>query len=66
METDALDSALRVVLFQKRKGRMLHLVVFYSIKNSALEINYKIHEKELLSIVDSFQEWHHLLEGALH
>jgi hypothetical protein len=32
----------------------------------AVEINYEIHDKKLLAIVDSFQEWHHLLEGASH
>jgi hypothetical protein len=31
-----------------------------------LGINDKIHDKELLTIMDAFQEWHHLLEGIQH
>jgi hypothetical protein len=29
------------------------------------EINYKIHDKELLTIVDAFEEWCHIFDGAL-
>jgi hypothetical protein len=64
METDASDFALGAVLFQEGKRRRLHLVAFYSIKFSAAEINYEIHDKELLATMDSCQEWRHLLEGA--
>ena len=28
-----------------------------------VEINYKIHHRELLAIVNSFQEWQHFSEG---
>ncbi len=31
-----------------------------------MEINYKIHDKELLTIVDAFEEWHHFFEGVQH
>ena len=47
-------------------GEKLHPVAFHSRKFNVAEINYKIHDKELLAIVDSFQEWYHLLEGATH
>lgn len=30
------------------------------------ELNYEIHDKELLSIVDCFRIWRHYLEGAAH
>jgi hypothetical protein len=40
--------------------------VFHSRKFTIAEINYEIHDKELLAIVDSFQEWRHFLEGAQH
>jgi hypothetical protein len=56
--------AMEVVLFQEGEGRRLHPVAFYSRKFSAVEINYEIHDKELLAIVDSFKKWRHLLEGA--
>jgi hypothetical protein len=31
-----------------------------------MEINCKIHDKELLAIMDAFEGWHHLLEGVQH
>ena len=66
LETDASDFALGAVLSQMGVDGKLHLVAFYSRKFSAAEINYEIHDKELLAIVDSFQEWRHFLEGAAH
>jgi len=66
LETDASDFALGAVLSQMGIERKLHPVAFYSRKFSAAEINYEIHDKELLAIVDSFQEWRHFLEGAAH
>ena len=66
METDASHFALGAVLSQLEDGEKLHPLAFHSRKFSAVEINYKIHDKELLAIVDSFQEWRHLLEGATH
>ena len=66
METDASDFALGVVLSQLGDGAKLHPIAFHSRKFSVAEINYEIHDKELLAIVDSFQEWCHLLEGATH
>ena len=66
LETDASDFALEAVLSQMGVDGKLHSVAFYSRKFSAAEINYKIHDKELLAIVDSFQEWRHFLEAAAH
>lgn len=66
LETDASDFALGAVLSQMGNDNKLHPVAFYSRKFSAAEINYEIHDKELLAIVDSFQEWRHFLEGATH
>lgn len=64
METDALDFALIAVLSQIGTNGKLHPIAFYSRKFLAAKMNYEIHDKELLAIVDSFQEWHHYLEGA--
>jgi hypothetical protein len=66
LETDASDFALGAILSQMGIDGKLHPVAFYSRKFSAAEINYEIHDKELLAIVDSFQEWRHFLEGAAH
>jgi hypothetical protein len=66
LETDASGFALGVLLSQPDKDRRLHLVAFHSRKFTVAEINYEIHDKELLAIVDSFQEWCHFLKGAQH
>ena len=66
METNAVDFALGAVLSQLGDGEKLHRVAFYSQKFNVAEINYEIHDKELLVIVDSFQEWRHLLKGTTH
>jgi len=64
MKTDTSDFALGVVLSQLGEEGKLHLVAFHSRKFSAVKINYEIHDKEFLAIVDSFQEWCHLLKGV--
>ena len=66
MKTDAFDFALGVVLSQLGDGEKIHPIAFHSRKFSTTKINYEIHDKEILAIVDSFQEWRHLLEGATH
>jgi hypothetical protein len=66
LETDASDFALGAVLSQPDKDGRLHLVAFHSQKFTAAKINYEIHNKELLAIVDSFQEWRQFLEGVQH
>ena len=38
----------------------------HSRKFDATEINYEIHDEELLEIIDSFEQWRHLLEGSPH
>ena len=37
---------------------------FHSQKFEVAEINYEIHDKKLLAIVDSFQKWQYFLEGS--
>jgi len=66
VESDLLNFALEAILSQLGDDKKLHPVAFYSRKISAVEINYKIHVKELLTIVDSFKEWRHFLKGASH
>ncbi len=66
LETNASSFALSTVLSQLRENNFLHLVGFHSCKFFPTEINYKIHDKEFLAIVDAFKEWCHLLEKAQH
>jgi len=66
LETDASNFALGAILSQPDKDGPLHPIAFHSRKFTAAEINYEIHNKELLAIVNLFQEWRHFLEGAQH
>jgi len=66
IETDALDFALGAVLSQKDEENRLYPVAFHSRKFQPTEINYEIHDKELLAIVDAFKHWRRYCEGATH
>jgi hypothetical protein len=66
LEADASDFALGSVLSQYGEDGRLHPIVYHSRKFSAVEINYEIHDKELLAIIDAFEEWRHLFEGVQH
>jgi len=63
METDASDFAIGAALLQQVEGR-LHPVAFHSQKMDKAEINYEIHDKEMLAVVSAFKEWRRYLEGA--
>jgi RNase H-like domain found in reverse transcriptase len=65
VETDASDYAIGAVLNQESEGKS-HPIAFYSRKMSAPELNYDIHDKELLAIVEAFKEWRVYLEGPEH
>jgi hypothetical protein len=66
IETDASDFILGHALSQTTKDKKLHPNAFHSRKFSPAEINYEIHDKELLAIVDCFKAWRRYLEGSLH
>jgi hypothetical protein len=66
VETDASDFALGGALSQTAEDKKLHPNAFHSQKFSPAEINYEIHDKELLTIVDCFKIWRRYLEGLLH
>ena len=64
LEADASTFALGSLLSQTGDDSKLHHVAFQTGKFEAAEINYEIHDKELLAMVDSFQQWRHCLEGC--
>jgi len=66
LKMDASDFAIGTILSQLEEDNLLHLVGFHSCKFFHAKINYKIHDNELLTIVDAFEEWYHLLEGVQH
>jgi len=66
IESDASDIALGAVLSQRDEANGLHPVAFHTRKFQPAEINYEIHDKELLAIVDAFKHWRRYCEGAMH
>ena len=66
IETDVSDFAIGAVLSQWDDEGRLHPVAFHSRKFQPVEINYKIHDKELLAIVDAFKHWRRYCEGNAH
>jgi transposase InsO family protein len=64
MECDASDSALGAILSQKNVDGSINPIAYHSRKFTKEEVNYEIHDKELLAIVDGFKEWRHYLAGA--
>jgi hypothetical protein len=66
LEANASDFALGSMLSQYGEDGRLHPIAYRSHKFSTVGINYEIHNKELLAIIDAFKEWRHLLEGAQH
>jgi len=66
VKTDVLDFALGAILSQRNEEGRLHPVAFHSRKFQPTEINYEIHDKELLAIVDAFKQWRRYCQGATH
>jgi hypothetical protein len=65
IECDASDFAIGGILSQEVE-RCLHPIAYHSRKMNKHEINYEIHDKELLAITSAFKEWRRYLEGAKH
>ena len=65
IETDASDLAKGAVLSHyEDSDKKWHPVAFHSKKFSPAELNYDIHDKEMVVIVDCFKEWTHMLCGS--
>ena len=66
LEIDSLDYVIEVYLTQKGEDGRLRLIAYFSRKITALELNYNIHDKELLAVVEAFKEWRIYLEGTIY
>lgn len=65
LETDASDRGTGGVLLQPDITGVWKPVAFFSRKMSPAESNYEIYDKELLAIVQAFEEWRPELEGSI-
>ena len=65
IETDASDLAKAGILSQYEPDKRWHPLAFYNKRFLLAELNYDVHDKEMVVIVKCFQEWRHFLMGAL-
>ena len=61
LETDISDYALAAIL-STRSNSEVHPIAFHSRAFSTVEINYDVHNKKLLAIIEAFKKWWHYLE----
>ena len=62
IKTDVSDRVIAGILSQKHPDSKWYLVAFFLKIMTLAECNYKIHDKEMLVIVQSLQEWRLELE----
>ena len=64
IKTDMSDYAIGMRMTQQGTDGKPQVVAFHSQKLVPVEVNYNIHDKELLAIVVAFRVWRVYLEGA--
>jgi len=64
--TDASDYATGSILEQEDAFGHSHPVAYFSKSLQPTECNYKIHDKELLTIIHSLKHFRHYLQGNKH
>jgi hypothetical protein len=63
---DALDYAIRVVCSQPDDLGILYPLGYFSQKLKEAKLNYNIHNKELLVIIDGLNKWSMYCESTYH
>ena len=66
IETDTSDYTIGMRIIQPGLDGKAQAVAFHSQKLVLVEVNYDIHDKELLAIVVAFKTWRVYLEEAQH
>jgi RNase H-like domain found in reverse transcriptase len=66
LETEASDYAITAILSQVDENNEICPVTFCLCSMQHAELNYDIHDKELLVVFNTFCTWHAYLEGAAH
>src|SRR5258708_7944634 len=64
LECNASNFATGAVLSQQQEDGLFHPIGFMSKSFSDTERNYQIHDKEMLAIMHTLEEWRHFLEGS--
>ncbi len=66
LKMNASDEAIKMCINQSDDKKRLHFIAYYSHKLTVAELNYEIHDKKLLTIVDSFKQWRVYLKKSRH
>jgi hypothetical protein len=66
IEMDASDYAIGAVCSQPDDATILHPLGYFSRKLKSAELNYNIHDKELLAIVDALDKWSTYCKSTRH
>ena len=66
MKTHTLDYTLAAIIFIVNEENKVYLVTFHSHTFTIAELNYDIHDKELLAIFEAFKIWWHYIEGPIY
>ena len=64
VETNSSDYINAGVLSQPNSNGIFYLVAYFSHRMSPAKCNYKIYDKKLLAIIQSFKEWKLELENT--
>jgi hypothetical protein len=63
---DASDYVSAGVLSQYDDDNVLYPMAYFSKKHSPAECNYKMYDKELMAIVQAFEEWYPQLQSIIN
>jgi len=66
IETDSSDYVTAGILSQPGKDGMLHPVAYRSKAMTKAECNYDVHDKELLAIVKTHEDWRRYVSNTEH
>ena len=64
VEVDALDYVMGGVLSMRCEDEKWRPVAYILKSLNNTEKNYKIHDKEILAVIQCLEAWRHFLEGA--
>ena len=64
VETDASDGVVAGILSQQHSDTEWYPVAYFSKTMAPAECNYEIHDKEMLAIIRSLEQWRPELEGT--
>ncbi len=66
LKMNTSDKAIKTCISQSDNKKRLHFIAYYSCKLTVAELNYEIHDKKLLTIVNFFKQWRVYLKESRH